>query len=81
MSLSQNNPFNKPNPFKSNNFEASQHPFQISSNIKDYSHLVYHDSHKLQYHRMNNNWSFNENNLSKKVDFTRKYESKINQIS
>lgn len=73
MSFSQNNPFNKPNPFKSSHFENYQHSSQISSNKKDYSHFVYHDSHKLQYHQANYSWSFNENNLSKKVDFSRKY--------
>lgn len=73
MSLSQSNPFNKPNPFKSNNFEKYQTSSQISSNTKDYSHFVYHDTHKMQYHRMSNNWSFNQNNLSRKVDFTKKY--------
>jgi hypothetical protein len=81
MSSSKNNPFNKPNPFKSNNFETYQPPSQICSNKTDFSHFVYHNSNKLQYHRIDNNWSFNQNNLTRKVDFTKKYEPKINQAS
>jgi hypothetical protein len=73
MSITQNNPFNKPNPFKVGYFESYQPSYGVSSNTKDYSHLAYHDSHKNQYSKVNNNWSFNQNNLAKKVDFGRKY--------
>ena len=73
MSLPQNNPFNKPNPFKVGYFESIQPSYGLSSNTKDFSHFVYHDSHKNQYPRVSSNWSFNQNNLTKKVDFGRKY--------
>lgn len=74
MSLVQNNPFNKANPFKSGQFDKFHHAHLPTSNPTDYAHLIYHDSYKLQHSRATiNNWVFNDNNLTKKVDFNRKY--------
>jgi len=82
MSLVQNNPFNKPNPFKQIQFDRFQHPHLANKSANDYSHLVYHDSHKLQHLGvLNNNWTFNDNNLGKKVDFSRKVDLNNSQIS
>jgi len=74
MSFVQKNPFNKANPFKLTHFDKFHHAHLSNNNPKDYAHLIYHDSHKLHNSRViNNNWVFNDNNLSKRGDFSRKY--------
>ena len=81
MSLVQNNPFNRPNPFKTANFDKFYHPHLGNKTTTDYAHLIYHDSYKRSSRVLNNNWTFNDNNISKRADFSRKYELNNSQIS
>lgn len=82
MSLVQNNPFNKPNPFKLTHYDKFHHAHLPTNHPADYAHLVYHDPQKLHNSRaITNNWVFNDNNLSKRGDFSRKYELSKSQVS
>jgi hypothetical protein len=82
MSALQSNPFHKPSPFQLGHFEKFKLAQYPNTNSTDYSHLIYHDSYKPQQSRVSdNNWSFNENNLSKRVDFTKKYENNLSQVT
>jgi hypothetical protein len=82
MSLVQNNPFNKANPFKLGQFDRFHHAHLPTNNPTNYTHLIYHDSSRLQNSRaINNNWVFNNNNLTKRVDFNRKNDLNKSQIS
>lgn len=68
----QNNPFHKPNPFKTVQYERFEHPHIRPSN-QDHQHLVYKEHPRLYNSRiLENNWTFNENNIGKKYTFTKK---------
>lgn len=74
MSALQANPFYKPSPFQLGHFEKFKHPYLSLPKSNEYSHLVYHESlHPKQTQINDNNWAFNQNNLSRKLDFARKY--------
>lgn len=76
-----NNPFNKPNPFKAGYYESVK-PYHVPSmSTKDFSHIAHNNSVRHQYSQVSNNWSFNQNNLTRKVDFSRKNELKSSQVT
>lgn len=79
MTALQNNPFHKPNPFTVVRHDRFEHPHLQSGRQPDYAHLIYKERGIPK--PIENNWTFNENNVGRKVDFSRKYEMTASQVS
>lgn len=76
------NPFHKPNPFKYGNIERFHHAHLPSSDTLNNSYMTSSNTCRLKQSNISgDSWQFNENNMNRRVDFTRKYEPGGSQVS
>jgi len=74
----QGNPFHKPNPYHVYKYNKFNHPHLK----EEYSSISIRDvTRPQQAIILENNWIFHENNLSKRVDFTKKTDTSLSQVS
>jgi hypothetical protein len=76
----QNNPFHKANPFRVVQYERFEHP-HLQGQAQDHQHLIYQEGRPMSNKVIENNWTFNENNLTRKIGFTRKQDLTSSRVS
>jgi hypothetical protein len=78
----QNNPFHKANPFRLIQFEKFEHAHLPAQKAQDHQQQLYKEHlRSVPARPLENNWTFKDNNLDRRHDFSRKPELANSHVS